>query len=58
MKTPRLFLLLLLPFLLRADNAPISLVDGLIDGAPFQVALPAEPNGNLLLHAHGYCPAC
>ena len=57
MKTPRLFLLLLFPFLLRADNAPISLVDGLIDGAPFQVALPAEPNGNLLLHAHGYRPA-
>lgn len=48
-----LLLLALPPISLQAD---VQLVEGLIEGAPYQIAVPAQPNGNLLLHAHGYRP--
>jgi pimeloyl-ACP methyl ester carboxylesterase len=47
-------LLLTLPSL--SVQAAAELVEGTIEGAPYQIAIPAQPNGNLLLHAHGYRP--
>jgi pimeloyl-ACP methyl ester carboxylesterase len=37
-------------------QAATQLVDGTIEGAPYQIASPTQPNGNLLLHAHGFRP--
>lgn len=49
--------LLLLPLTARASEPTWTLVEGTIDGAPYQVALPEEKSGNLLIHAHGSRPA-
>jgi len=46
-----LLLLALPPFSVHAAG---QLVEGMIEGAPYQIAVPAQPNGNLLLHAHGH----
>lgn len=48
--------LLLLPLTSWATDLDWTLVEGSIDGAPYQVALPAEQSGNLLIHAHGSRP--
>ena len=48
--------LLLLPLASRATDSNWTLVEGTIDGAPYQVALPAKHSGNLLIHAHGSRP--
>lgn len=37
-------------------QAAAQLVDGTIEGAPYQIAIPDQQNGNLLLLAHGYRP--
>ena len=44
----------LLPIVVLGAEPDYSLVDGVIDGAPYQIAIPAERSGNLLIHAHGY----
>ena len=46
--------LFLLPFGALGAPPEIALVNGVIDGAPFQVGIPSERSGNLLIHAHGY----
>lgn len=49
--------LVLLPLISPASEPDWTLVEGTIEGAPYQVALPAERSGNLLIHAHGSRPA-
>ena len=46
--------LFLLPFGALGAPPEIALVNGVIDGAPYQIGIPSERNGNLLIHAHGY----
>jgi pimeloyl-ACP methyl ester carboxylesterase len=33
-----------------------SVIYGIIGGAPYQIAVPPQPTGNILIHAHGYRP--
>jgi pimeloyl-ACP methyl ester carboxylesterase len=47
-------LLLALPSV--SVQAAAHLVEGRLEGAPYQIASPTQPNGNLLLHAHGFRP--
>ena len=57
MRTLALVLLLLLPSAPLAAAGGFTIINGVLDGAPYQIAIPAGANGNVLIHAHGFRPA-
>ncbi|MEZ5274810.1 MAG: SAM hydroxide adenosyltransferase [Opitutaceae bacterium] len=56
MRTLVLILPLLLPPILHPAADDFTVIDGVLDGAPYQIAIPARINGNVLIHAHGFRP--
>jgi len=48
--------LFLFPIAALSIAANPLMTSGIIEGAPYRIAVPDQPNGNLLLHAHGYRP--